>query len=71
MSGPALKPRVASLGDGRYRAEVVIADAWGGSNVFRGGVVATHALALEAAQRLISAASVELPVEVEFPPSWK
>jgi hypothetical protein len=51
MSGPGhtLRPRVARLVDGRYRAEVVIADLWGGENVFLGGVAASHDAALEAA----------------------
>jgi hypothetical protein len=75
MSGPghtALRPRVARLGDGRYRAEVVIADRWGGENVFLGGVAASHDAALALARRLISTASVEEPVAIlELPPAWK
>jgi hypothetical protein len=59
-------------GDGRYRAEIVIADRWGGENVFRGGVAASHAEALALAQRLVAAASVEEPVTIELPfPAWK
>ena len=71
MSGPAMMPRVARLGDGRYRAEVVIADWWGGENVFLGSVTASHAEALEAARRLVEAATVELPITIELPVPWK
>jgi hypothetical protein len=57
--------------DGRYRAEVVIADGWGGENVFYGHTAPTHAAAFEAARRLIVAASVEEPVATELPAPWK
>jgi hypothetical protein len=69
--GPALRPRVARLEDGRFRAEVVIADRWGGENVFCGHTSPTHDAALEAARRLIAAATEEQPAIVETLPSWK
>jgi hypothetical protein len=71
MSGPALMPRVARLGDGRYRAEVVIADLWGGESVFCGHTAPSHAEALEAARRLVAAATVVEPAIFELPPAWK
>jgi hypothetical protein len=37
MTPCLLTPRAARLVNGRYRAEVVIADRWGGENVFLGG----------------------------------
>ena len=69
--GPALRPRVARLVDGRYRAEVVIAHESGAENVFRGRAAQTHAEALEAARRLIEAASVAEEPVFETPPAWK
>jgi hypothetical protein len=73
MSGPghALRPRVARLVDGRYRAVVVIADLWGGENVFLGGVAASHDAALALARRLIATAAVEEPAMLELPAPWK
>jgi hypothetical protein len=75
MSGPghpALQPRVARLGDGRYRAEVAILDLWGGENVFCGHTAPTYDAALLAARRLIAAASIEEPAIVEIcPPAWR
>jgi hypothetical protein len=71
VTGPALQPRVASLGDGRYRAEVAIADLWGGENVFVGSIAASHDAALEAARRLVAVATTEQPVTIELPAAWK
>jgi hypothetical protein len=73
MSGPghALRPRVARLEDGRFRAEVVIADLWGTEDVFRGGVAATEAAAFEAAARLVATALVVEEPAFETPPPWK
>jgi hypothetical protein len=71
MSGPALRPRVARLDNGRWRAEVAILHPWGDESVYRGGVAASEGEALEAARRLIVAAAVEEPVEIELPPAWK
>jgi hypothetical protein len=75
MSGPghtALKPRVARLDNGRYRAEVAILHPWGDESVYRGGVAASEGEALEAARRLVAAATVEEPVTMEVvPPAWR
>jgi hypothetical protein len=71
MSGPALRPRVARLANGRYRAAVVIAHSWGDESIFPGGVAATEAEALALARRLIETASVEEPTMLELPPAWR
>jgi hypothetical protein len=73
MSGSALRPRVARLDNGRYRAEVAILHPWGDESVYRGGVASSEGEALEAARRLVAAATVEAPpVEVELSrPAWK
>jgi hypothetical protein len=72
MSGPALRPRVARLDDGRWRAEVAVLHPWGDENVYRGGVAASEAEALALAQRLISTASAAEPVTIEVvPPAWR
>jgi hypothetical protein len=71
MSGPALRPRVARLENGRWRAEVAILHPWGDESVYRGGVAASQAEALALAQRLIATASVEEPAIVELPAAWK
>ena len=67
MSGPALRPRVARLENGRYRAEVAIADSWGRQSIFAGGITATEDAALEIARRLVEAATTVEPVEMEVP----
>jgi hypothetical protein len=71
MSGPALRPRVARLDNGRWRAEVAILHPWGDESVYRGGVAASEGEALEAARRLVAAATAE-PVPIcEVPAAWK
>jgi hypothetical protein len=73
MSGHShtLRP-TARFENGRWRAEVVIADRWGGENVFLGGVAASHDAALALARRLVAAASaVEEPTMLKLPPAWK
>jgi hypothetical protein len=71
MTPCLLTPRAARLVNGRYRAEVVIADRWGGENVFLGGVAASQADALALAQRLVAAALVQEPTLLELPAPWK
>jgi hypothetical protein len=64
MTDLRLIPRVKAMENGRFRPEVRIVDpAYGTEDVFLGAQsVATHALALEAALRLVAAATVEEPV---------
>jgi hypothetical protein len=73
MSGPGhtLRPRVARLEDGRYRAEVVIRHPWGDESVYRGGVAASEGEALALTRRLISKALAVEPTMLELPPAWK
>jgi hypothetical protein len=71
MTDLRLVPRATKIEGGRWRPEVLITHESGDQNVFRGGVAATHSEALEAARRLVAAASVEQPVEVEVPAAWK
>jgi hypothetical protein len=71
MTDLRLVPRATKIEGGRWRPEVLVCDSWGGESVFLGGVAASHGEALEAAQRLIEAASVE-PVSIfEVPLPWK
>jgi hypothetical protein len=71
MTDLRLVPRVTALGNGKFMPTVAIADLWGGESVFCGHTAPTHAEALEAARRLVAAATVEEPVAVELPPAWK
>jgi hypothetical protein len=68
MSGPALKPRVARLENGRWRPEIVIAHESGDQSVWGASSVATHNEALARAQRLIATASAAEPVTFEVVP---
>jgi hypothetical protein len=71
MTPLKLTPRATKTEGGRWRPEVLIAHESGDQNVFRGSIAPTHALALEAAQRLVAAATVE-PVPIfEVPLPWK
>jgi hypothetical protein len=71
MTDLRLVAQVKPLENGRFMPTVVIKDNWGGENVFLGSVAASHAEALEAALRLISAASVQEPTVFELPLPWK
>jgi hypothetical protein len=71
MTPCLLTPRAARLVDGKWRAEVVIDPMGWGENVYRGGLAASEGEALEIARRLVAAATVELPVEMELPAAWK
>jgi hypothetical protein len=66
-----LFPRATKIEGGRWRPEVLITHESGDQNVFRGGVVATHALALEAAERLVAAGTVEEVPIFEVPLPWR
>jgi hypothetical protein len=65
-----LVAQVKPLENGRFIPTVVIKDAWRGESVFYGHTAPTHAEALEAARRLVAAATVEEQVTIfEFPPA--
>jgi hypothetical protein len=72
MTDLRLIPQVKAMENGKFRPEVRIVDpAYGTESVFCGHTAASHALAFEAARRLVSAA-LEEPVKIfETPAPWK